>query len=586
MKRNEIKEEYKWNLNSMFENQQAFDHEVEKAEELIQSMVAMKGHICDTIDTYITFMEQDEQLSRYVSNVYVYAKMATDVDPQNNQMQANLATASTLMNQMSVALSFASLELIKKKDVIEQYLNDPRCKDFRYPMHEIFRRSKHRLSDEQEEQMAQMQEILSNPQDTYQAFRLEFPDVNVDGKPEFLNGATFPVFLKHKNKDVRKEAFEHYLGEYKRYENAFASMLCGHAKAQHFVCKTRKYPSCLEASLFDDEATPSLYYKVLEMANEKHHAYFHEYNALKKEVLHLEEMHTYDTSLELVDEVNAHYTIEESFAILYKALAPLGEDYINDLKQAKEKRWIDFLPHVGKRAGAYSWGTYDSQPFILTNFNQDYNSLSTLAHELGHSMHSFYSKQNNRAMLSDYKIFVAEVASTVNEVLLNEYLLKTSDDPKYKAYILSNLLEQLAGTLYRQPMYAKFESQLYDWVESATPISPNMLSDYFLKLSKQYFGDAVIVDDLEGFKCYYIPHFYYNFYVYKYTIGMAVSLSFVTQILKGNAQPYRTFLTRGGSMPPIEELIEAGVDPNSDQVYDDAFQFFKKTLEELRSLLG
>lgn len=585
MLRKEIEEKYKWDLSSLYQSQQAFDKDYEKAQQLLDELKTYKDHICDTKESFIQFMNIDEAFSGYIENLFVYAKMCTDVEPEDEQHQHNLAKANALMQQSSIDMTFVTLELIAHKQVIEQYLKDEQCKDFRYPMEELFRTIPHRLDDDREQLLSQVHELTNIAQDTFQSLRVEFEPVMVDGKEEFLNGATYREFLKHKDKSVRKEAFEHYFKEYKRYENVFANTLIGHTKGQVFFAKTRNYANALEASLFKDGASAELFHKVLHMANEKYRPFLHDYYALRKSILNLDQQHVYDTNLDLVEQVQHSYSIDESFDILYQALAVLGEEYVSLLRRAKEERWIDFMPSKGKRTGAYSWGTYSSNPYILTNFTGSYESLSTLAHELGHSMHSYFSHKNNRPLLANYKIFVAEVASTVNEILLNQYLLKTTQDKKVKASILANLLDQLIGTLYRQPMFAQFEEQLHTWVQERKPVSSTTLTDYYLTLNKAYFGDSVIVDELQKYGCYYIPHFYYNFYVYKYTVGMSVALSFVRKIQAGDTKDYLTFLQKGGSEPCIDQLIHAGVDPCSDAVYDDAFTYFKQILEEFKQLM-
>lgn len=577
-------QQYTWDLTTMFKNQEAFNDTLQQAKNLLKTQKEKEGHICDDVNTFIAYMEDDEKLSGFLEDLVVYAKMSTDVNPNDDQQQKNLASSMTLMQQASIELNFATMELINHKDTIEQYLKEPRCHDYQYPMSELFRTIPHRLDDKTENLMSEVQELTSISQETFQSFRVEFEPVMVDGKDMFLNGATYHDFLKNKQESVRKEAFEKYFKEYKRYENVFSNMLIGHAKGQVFNARNRNYKNALEASLFQDEASPALFHKVLAMANEKYHSYLHEYYAMKKSILNLKEQHVYDIALEMVQEVDQEYTIEECFDILYEALAPLGEEYIELLHRAKEERWIDFYPSKDKRTGAYSWGTYHSHPYILTNFTGSYESLSTLAHELGHSMHSYFSNTSQRPMLAGYKIFVAEVASTVNEVLLNKYLLKNSTDEKMKANILANLMDQLIGTLYRQPMFAKFEEQLHTWIQNREPIASATLTDYYLKLNQDYFGKSVIVDELQKYGCYYIPHFYYNFYVYKYTLGMSVALSFAKQILAGNVQPYLDFLHKGGSESPMDELKHAGVDPCENQVYDDAFTFFKETMEEFKTL--
>lgn len=585
MNRNDADKKYTWDLSSLFVDQDAFDEQLKKSSALLEDLCARKGKICVSMERYITFMNDQELFERGLENLYVYAKMSTDVEPKDMQNQQNLAAAANLLQKAQNDLTFVSLELIHHADQIREYLKDEQCRDFRYPMEELFRTIPHRLSDEMEQFLSEVNEIASVPDETFQSIRLTFDDVDVNGKKEFLNGATYHEFLRNKDVNVRRQAFEHYFKEYGNMENAFANLLIGNAKGQVLNAKTRHFDSALQASLFQDGVDETLYNKILVMANEKYIAYLHEYFALKKQVLGIEDFHEYDISLDMEPSCDMHYTIEECRDILKKALHVLGDDYVSVIDQAFEQRWIDFYPSKDKRTGAYSWGTYDSNPYILTNFTGSYDSLSTLAHELGHSMHSYYSKKNNRPLLADYKIFVAEVASTVNEILLNRYLLQTSEDPAYRRYILSSLMEQFVGTCYRQPMFAQFEKDLHEWIENRMPISSKTITDRCLQLNKEYFGDAVIVDELQKYGFYYVPHFYYNFYVYKYTLGMSVAISFVKEILSGNVAPYRAFLTKGGSESPVDELKHAGVDPTSDKVYDDSFTFFKEIMEEFKELL-
>lgn len=585
MKRNEIDAQLTWDLRFLFGNQEAFEAQYAQAQKEVRLLQSALPSLAVDKDSFISFMEHQETLERYLDNLISYAKMSCDVDPEHTQNQENLARSYTLYQQVSQALSTLPLVLIQNREQIEQWLETEECRDFRYPMEEVFRTIPHRLSEEQEELLAQAGELIRNPQETFESFRLQFEPVHVNGKEEFLNEGTYQQFLKSRDPMVRKEAFEHFFTAYKTYQNVFMNLLSGHARGQIFEARLRNFSSALEASLFADGVDQSLFDKVLFMANEKYIDGIHRYFAVRKQISSLAVQHVYDIQIPLVDTVDISYTIDESFDILKHALAPLGEDYVQLLDQAREERWIDFLPCAGKQGGAYSGGTYDSRPYVLTNFTNDYPSLSTLAHELGHSMHSWYSRHHNRPMLSHYTIFVAEVASTVNEILLNRYLLDHSDREDEKAYLLSNLLNQLVGTLYRQPMYAEFEKQLYALLENKEAVSSQKLTSLYMELSKRYYGDAVEVDDLQRYHCYYIPHFYYNFYVYKYTLGMSVAISFAKKILAGETKDYLEFLTKGGSESPLDELMHAGVDPRVDSVYDDAFTFFEKTLDEFSDLM-
>lgn len=585
MKRSEIANEYQWDLTTLFKDQEAFENQYQKARSLLEILTEKQGTITKTKADYITFMTEQEAFIRYLDNVSSYANMCADVMPEDQTVQNNRSLTMKLYQDSLEKLNFVDLELIANKDIVETYLQDDDCKDFRYPMNEVFRTIPHRLNEREEMLMAQVNELMVNPSEIYDALRLEFEPVTIGGEELFLNEATYTEFLKHPDREVRKQAYTHLFQEYKRYDNAFAKMLSGHANGQVLNAKIRHFDSALDASLFEDGADRTLFDKVLDMANMKYQKPLHEYFTFRKEYLKLDEQHTYDVLLPLAEYEQQDYSIETCYEILQKALKPLGDEYLKLLDQAKKEHWVDYMTHTGKRSGAYSGGSYDSNPFVLMNFTGGYDSLSTLAHELGHSMHSYYSHKSNRPMLANYRIFVAEVASTVNEILLNKYLLSTSDDKHYKAYILTNLLEQLVGTLYRQPMYAQFELDLHTFLEKGEPVTSGKLTEDFLNISRNYFGPSVIVDEMEKYKCYYVPHFYYNFYVYKYTLGMSVALSFVKKILSGDTADYMKFLTKGGSESPIDELVNSGVDPRSDQVYDDAFTFFKETLEECKELM-
>lgn len=586
MKREDVLSQYKWDLSSLFPNQESFDDNIQHCNELLEALKQMKGKICTDLNSFITYMETNEAFGSCLENAYVYAKMCCDVEPNNALNQQNLARAELLLNRQQSELSFTDLELIEHKETVDQYLTDEKCKDFNYPIACVWKTIPYRLDEASEKMLADVADICDNAQRTYQSWRVEFEDVMVDGKPQFLNGATLREFLRNPNQQVRKDAYTNYFKEYKHLSAPMSNLLIGHAKGQAFNARTRHFNSALEASLFEDDATKELFDKVCMMANEKYINHYHDYNAFKKELMNLDVLHYYDLNVPLVKSVNIQYSVEDCFKILDEALEPLGSEYLEKLHKARDNHWIDFMTHEGKRPGAYSWGTYTSNSYVMMNFTGGYDSLSTLAHELGHSMHSTYSKENNRCMLSGYRIFVAEVASTVNEILLNRYLLSTSDNDDYKAYILYNLLEQLAGTLYRQPMFAQFEAQLHALIEKGEAVSNQTCMDLFLRLSKEHFGKDVVLDEtIHGAGCYYIPHFYYNFYVYKYTLGMSVALSFAQKILAGNTADYLSFLKKGGSESPIDELIHSGVDPNNDQVYNDAFTFFAQTLNEFKELM-
>lgn len=585
MNRNEIKLEYRWNLEAMFTSQDEFNNLLQQTQNIVNDLQAQESTFTQNELSFYVFFTNYETYLRNFSKLYVYAKMSSDVEGALAINQQNSASVLNLESLANIKLSFLQTSVISNKDLILSYLESTRCKPFFFVIEEILRTIPHRLTPKEEQELAQLSDILNTSAETYASWRMEFKDVDVDGEAQFLNLATYRQFLENKDVNVRKQAYENFFSGYQKVANPMANLLLGNTKAQVYLAKKRNFDSALAASMFDDNAPVALFEKVVEMANVKYRSYFHEYNALKKEVLNLETLHYYDLNLPLVEGFEKKYSIEESFSILKEALAPLSQEYVDLLEKARTERWIDFETHTDKRPGAYSWGSYDSYPYILMNYTSSYDSVSTLAHELGHSMHSYYSRANNRPILSNYKIFVAEVASTVNEILLNKYLIANASTPKEKAFLLYHLLEQLLGTIYRQPMYAQFEKDLHTWIEEEKAVSSTDITTHYAKLSKEYFGDSVELDDLVGYGAYYIPHFYYNFYVYKYTLGMSCALSFASKILKGENQAYLDFLKKGGSMYPIEQLQTAGVDPLQDATYDDAFTFFKETLEEFKEVM-
>ncbi len=585
MLRKDIEEQYKWDLAHMYPNMDRFMEDVEIVETTIEQLVASKDSFYLNEDNFYAFLLNLETKKVKLDALCAFASMINDVESEDSTANKYLAIANALEAKNNTKCGFIPLVCMQHEVEIKTYLQSERCQDFTYQINEILRYAPHHLDEKQEDMLNAMKELMQAPSNTYFSFRLNFKDVEVNGQKEFLNGGNYHKFLLNPDANVRKQAFENYVGEYKNYENVFANLLTTHAKGQILNAQYRHYNSALQASLFDDGVDEQLFNLVLKMGNEKYLDYVHEYFQLRKDVLKMDEQHIYDIYVPMVESVDLKFNVDEGFNILKQALKPLGDDYIAMLDVAREQRWIDFYPHDKKRSGAYSFGTYGNYPYILLNYNESFDSLSTLAHEFGHSMHSYYSDQNNRGMNAAYQIFVAEAASTVNELLLSDYMLKHCEDKKTKAYLIAQLLDTLVGTLYRQTMYAKFEADLHDKLANGEALSSKEISDLFLTLNKNYYGDGVVVDDLQAYQCYAIPHFYYNFYVYKYTLGMSVAIAFSKQILSGNAKDFKYFLTRGGSTSPLQSFIDSNVDPSQEAIFDDAFNYFKELLDELKALL-
>ncbi len=588
MKREDIALNDTWDLSLLYVNSQQFEQDLTQAQTLLNTIIQQQGHLCDTLDHFKSYLRQDEQLDRLLSKLYCFAHLLCDVEPNNAQGQTMLAQVMSLYQQAQEKLTFVELELMDHETMILDYLKDPHLENYQYKMHTLFRQKEHILSKEMEDILAKVNQIANTGEDVFDALRLEFEPVEVHGKMEFLNQATLNQFLKNEDPRVRKEAYEHFFKEYQRYENVFASTLSSTMKKDAFFASMRHFDHALQASLFQDDVPESLFFKILDMANRQYRPLFHRYNAFKKKYLQLENMYNYDLSVPLVKEKEHHYTIDECFDIILKTVEVFGSEYVNIIQKAKNERWIDYYPCVGKRDGAYSSGCYDSVPYILTNFIGDYHSLSTLIHELGHSVHTYLSNAYQAPHNASYRIFVAEVPSTLNELLLMQYMLDHASSKQEKAYLLYTLLEECVGLIFRQPMFADFEYRLHTMAEKNQPMSSKIITDLYLKLNQDYYGPDVKMSPYVGCSCYYVPHFYYNYYVYKYTLGMTIALALAERILKKDQQQidrYLSFLKSGGSMSNLDLLKKAGVDPLDDQLYQDAYHYFETTLSQLEDMM-
>ncbi len=588
MERKDILEKDTWNLSLIYQTNQDFYLDLDKAKELLQKLSNQKDSFLNTVNEFLQFHEDYIQMSRYIQKLHCFAHLHCDVEPNHQEYQTMYASILTFYDQVSSTLDFYTVQMIENSEKVQSYLNNDLLNDYRYSIQEILRQKKHTLSQEMETLLSKTTSISDTSSQVFDALRLEYDPVHINGEEKFLNSATLSEFLKNKDPEVRKEAYHNFFKEYKKYENVFAATLSGVMKKDAFYADVRKFNNPLEASLFDDNVPSKLFFKILEKANKEYRPLFHKYNALKKKVLHLDTMYNYDLSVPFVKYKTKKYTIDECFDIILDVVKVFGDEYVNIIKQAKDERWIDFYPHAGKRVGAYSSGCYDTRPYILMNFIGDYNSLSTMIHELGHSCHTYLSCHHQSPVNCDYRIFVAEVASTVNETLLIHYMLEHASSKEEKAYFLYELLENCVGLIYRQPMYADFEHILHTWAQEGQPMSAQMITDLYMKKSAEYFGEDVTMDEYVGHSCFYIPHFYYNYYVYKYTLGMTVALAIVARILDGNEkqrEAYLHFLKSGGSQSPVDLLKDALVNPLEDQLYDDAFHYFEKILNEFEELI-
>ncbi len=588
MERNEIDIKETWDLSLIYKDEKAFYEDLEKAKALLKTLSAQKESFTQDADTFLKFNQDDVLLSRYVSKLYNYAHLHCDVEPENQDYQLLLASVMAFYEDVQKDMDWVSLSLIAHEKEVSSYMALPAFSVYRFNLEEALREKDHLLSQEMETLLSKVSGISDLSSSVFDALRLEYEDVDIDGEKKTLNSATLSEFLKNKDPEVRKQAYHHFFKEYKKYENVYATTLSGVMKKDAFYADVRKFKDPLAAAQWNDEVPEDLFYKILDKANKQYRPLFHRYNVLKKKVLGLKEMYNYDLNVPLVEGVEKKYTIDQCFEIIEDVVKVFGDDYVNIIKQARQERWIDFHPTRGKRIGAYSSGCYDTRPYILMNFIGDYNSLSTMIHELGHSCHTYLSSKNQDPANSDYRIFVAEVASTVNETLLINAMLEHAKDEHEKAYFLYEFLENCVGLIFRQPMYAEFEDTLHHWAKDNVPMNASKITELYDTLNNDYYGDAVINDELVGHSCFYIPHFYYDYYVYKYTLGMTVALAIVSRILKGDQQQvkdYLAFLSSGGSMTPLDLLKKAGVNPLEDSLYDDAFHYFEELLNQFEALM-
>ncbi len=588
MERSQIKTEETWDLTKIYKNDEDFYEDLNKAKALLETLVKQKDSFLDNVDNFYAYHEDYILLSRYIQKTHSFAHLHCDVEPKDQRYQTMLASVLSFYDQVNASLDFYTVSIISHSQHVKEFLKDDRLKDYRYSINDILRQEEHTLSQELESLISKTYPISDVSSQVFDALRLDYEPVEVNGVKKTLNSATLNEFLKNKDVKVRQQAYHHFFKEYKKFENVYAATLSGVMKKDAFYADVKKFNTPLEASLFEDNVPTSLFFKILEKANQQYRPLFHRYNALKKKALQLETMYNYDLSIPFVDYKEKKYSIDECFDIILDVVKIFGDEYVDIIHKARDERWIDFHPTPGKRIGAYSSGGYDVSPYILMNFIGDYNSLSTMIHELGHSAHTYLACKYQSPVNCDYRIFVAEVASTVNETLLINYMLEHASSKEEKAYYLYELLENCVGLIFRQPMFADFEHILHTWASEGQPMSAKTITDLYMQKNKEYFGPDVTMDEYVGHSCLYVPHFYYNYYVYKYTLGMTVALAIVSRLLNGDTkqkEAYLNFLKSGGSKDPVDLLKDALVNPLEDQLYDDAFHYFEDMLNQFEELI-
>jgi len=589
MNRDSIDKKYQWDLSKIYKNIGEFRKDIDYVRNRLGEFSKFEGIKYDE-DSLYEVLDLCMNVSRVLEKLSVYTSLLCDEDTSINKNQELKEEVNNLCSEYTKATYFIDTDILKLdySYIEELYKKNEKLLEYELYLKEMFRYKEHTLSLEEEKLLADLSLSFGNNYESYELLKdsdMSFPNFCVDMEDYELDNSNYSIYIESDNREVRKNAFETLYETYKQYKNVYASLLTSNIKEEVSMAKIKKYNSSIEASMYRDELDLSIYNNLVNTINDRI-SVLHKYYDLKKKVLDISELHLYDVYANLIEMGNFNYPFDEACNIVQNALGVLGEEYISILKNGIKDRWIDVYPNKGKRTGGYSSGSYDTNPYILLNYQDKYDDMSTLAHELGHSMHSYYTRENNPYQYGHYSIFVAEVASTVNELLLAKYVIKNSNDKNEKLFILNRMMELFRATIYRQTMFAEFEKNIYQMIEESKPVTADILSEEYYRLNKRYFGENVCVDELIKYEWERIPHFYYNFYVYKYATGLSAACYIVDGLLDGklNAEDYINFLKCGKSKSPLDSLKVAGVDLSDKSVIDSAISMFDSIIDEFNEL--
>lgn len=591
MKREEQKKEDTWALEDLYVNDDAWKSDGVRLQFAIDGLKEYDGKLQDSADKLLECLKAYADANCLLESYYVYANERYHQDTANSYYQGFAGEAEIKMNLLQAAASYMVPQIlaIPGEKLEEFYKEEPELSEYRIFIENIQRQKEHTLDEKGEAMLAAANEVAKGAANIYSMFNnadVRFADIkDENGEPVPLTQGRFVTFMESRDRRVRKEAFTSLYATYKQNINTVAAMFDANARASAFFAKERHYESALEAALDDAEIPVEVYHKLIETVHENLNAMY-DYVSLRKKLLGVEELHMYDVYVPMVSGVEKKYTFEEAKALVLKGLAPLGEDYVKLLHEGFANRWIDVYENEGKRTGAYSWGAYGVHPYVLLNFQGTLNHVFTLAHEMGHALHSHYSDLNQPYLYAGYKIFVAEVASTCNEALLIHYLLEKTEDEKEKAYLINYFLEQFKGTLFRQTMFAEFEMMTHDMVKEGKTLTADALCETYRRLNEIYFGPDMVIDEEIAYEWARIPHFYTPFYVYQYATGFAAAIAISSRILKGEegaVEDYKRFLSGGSSMSPIELLKLCRVDMTESRPVEEALNVFREYLKKLQT---
>ncbi len=589
MNRESIDVRYKWDLEKIYGSIDDFRKDIDFVYQKINEFDGYED-VKLNADNLYELISLVMEVSRVIDKLQVYTSMLNDEDTSINKNRELKEEVNNLYSEYIKKSYFVTPNILKLSysDIEKFIVENGKLAEYLRYFYEMFRFKKYTLSDKEEKMLANLAKVFGNNYETYELMKdsdMEFPSFSVGAEAYPLTNSKYSLYIENSDRNIRKEAFKTLYSTYRQFKNVYANLIISNVKEDVALARVRGYGSALEASLYKDELDTGIYSNLIDTINNGMPV-MHRYYGLKKKVLGLTDLHLYDVYANLVVDESFKYPFDSAKETVASALSILGDEYINILKKGIEDRWIDVYPNNGKRTGGYSSGCYDTNPYILLNYQDKYDDMSTLAHELGHSMHSYFTRSNNPYQYGSYAIFVAEVASTVNELLLAKYVISHSNDKKEKMFILNRMMELFRATIFRQTMFAEFEKNLYDKIENDEPVTADIMSNMYYELNKKYFGKDVFIDDDIRYEWERIPHFYYNFYVYKYATGLSAACYIVTNLLDGklDKNDYINFLKCGRSKSPLESLQVCGVDLTDKKVIESAVKMFDDTITEFENL--
>ena len=591
--RNEVSDDLKWDLSRVFKNDQEWEQEYKQVAQEIKNLSKFKGTLAKSGKDLYEGITAILAVNRRLEKVYVYATMSSDVDTSNNHYLGFVAKAQSLANQMSAAIAFVDPEILSiPEETLAKFMQDePRLENYRHRLEQITQKRPHTLPANEEKIIADAGDAMGTSANTFNVLTnsdMEYGYVqDEEGEMVQLSDGLYSLLIQSQDRNVRQNSFDVMYASYGQFENSLASTLSGEVKAHNFNARVHKYNSAREAALSENSVPTAVYDTLIKEVN-SHLDLLHRYVALRKKILGLKDLQMYDMYVPLTGKPVLSYNFEEAKEEARKALAPLGEDYLKHVDYIFNNRVIDVVESQNKVTGAYSGGAYDTDPYELLNWEDNLDSLYTLVHETGHSVHSWYTRNTQPYVYGDYPIFVAEIASTTNENILTEYFLDKITDPKTRAFVLNHYLDSFKGTLFRQTQFAEFEQFIHETDANGQPLTADVLDEFYGNLNQRYYGDSVEPGGEIAREWARIPHFYYNFYVYQYATGFAAATALANKVVHGTEQErdaYINFLKSGSSDYPTEIMKRAGVDMTKADYLRDAFDTFEKRLNEFEKIV-